>query len=167
MTGLLLAGLFAAAMSSLDSGINSMTASLVSDWLGGREVGMRTNRWLTFGFGVGVTLIACLLSLINSPVFDILLSIAGATLGLLLAVLMMGMLLPRVNTLGCDLWSDCRISHVRRHSHLDSQFGANRVGATRAVCGAQGQHLVGRSVHQRADSGRRSAREPFHSATAR
>ena len=32
--------------------------------------------------------------------FDILLSIAGATLGLLLAVLMLGMLVPRVNTLG-------------------------------------------------------------------
>ena len=100
MTGLILAGLFAAAMSSLDSGINSMTATLVTDWLYGREIGTTANRWLTVGFGTGVTVIACLLSLINSPVFDILLSIAGATLGLLLAVLMMGMLLPRVNTVG-------------------------------------------------------------------
>ncbi len=100
MTGLILAGLFAAAMSSLDSGINSMTATLVTDWLNGREVGTRANRCLTVAFGAGVTFIACLLSLIDSPVFDILLSIAGATLGLLLAVLMMGMLLPRVNTLG-------------------------------------------------------------------
>ena len=100
MTGLLLAGLFAAAMSSLDSGINSMTASLVTDWLGGREVGTLMNRCLTAAFGIGVTLIACLLSLINSPVFDILLSISGATLGLLLAVLMMGMLSRRVNTTG-------------------------------------------------------------------
>ena len=100
MVGLILAGLFAAAMSSLDSGINSMTATLVTDWMNGREVGTFTNRCLTAGFGVGVTFIACLLSLINSPVFDILLSIAGATLGLLLAVLMMGMLLPRVNTVG-------------------------------------------------------------------
>jgi len=100
MIGLILAGLFAAAMSSLDSGINSMTASLVTDWLNGREVGTFTNRCLTFSFGAGVTLIACLLSLIDSPVFDILLSIAGATLGLLLAVLMMGLLLPRANTIG-------------------------------------------------------------------
>ena len=61
---------------------------------------MFTNRCLTVGFGVGVTFISCWLSLIDSPVFDILLSIAGATLGLLLAVLMMGMLLPRVNTVG-------------------------------------------------------------------
>ncbi|MAV36267.1 MAG: hypothetical protein CMJ59_12515 [Planctomycetaceae bacterium] len=100
MTGLILAGLFAASMSSLDSGINSMTATLVTDWMRGREVGTAVNRGLTVLFGVAVTGIACLLSLIDSPVFDILLSIAGATLGLLLAVLMMGMLIPRVNTLG-------------------------------------------------------------------
>ena len=100
MTGIILAGLFAASMSSLDSGINSMTATLVTDWLGGREMGTAVNRYLTTLFGMAVTTIACLLSLINSPVFDILLSIAGATLGLLLAVLMLGMLNQRVNTLG-------------------------------------------------------------------
>ncbi|MBM84054.1 MAG: hypothetical protein CMJ78_26170 [Planctomycetaceae bacterium] len=100
MTGLILAGLFAAAMSSLDSGINSMTATLVTDWLHGRQVTTVTSRKLTLLFGVCVTGIACLLSMINSPVFDILLSIAGATLGLLLAVLMMGMFLRRANTVG-------------------------------------------------------------------
>jgi SSS family transporter len=100
MTGLILAGLFAAAMSSLDSGINSMTASLVTDWYRGKELGTRTNRCLTAIFGIGVTVIACLLSLIDKGVFDILLSIAGATLGLLLSVLMMGMLISRANTIG-------------------------------------------------------------------
>lgn len=100
MVGLILAGVFAAAMSSLDSGINSMSASFVTDWKNGQELGTTANRVLTVIFGVTVTSIACGLSLINSPVFNILLAIAGATLGLLLAVLMMGMLLPRVNTLG-------------------------------------------------------------------
>ncbi len=100
MTGLILAGLFAAAMSSLDSGINSMTATLVTDWYNGRELGTTTNRLLTGLFGLGVTGIACLLAQIDQGVFNILLSIAGATLGLLLAVLMLGMLVPRVNTTG-------------------------------------------------------------------
>lgn len=100
MTGLILAGLFAAAMSSLDTGINNMAATVVTDWLNGREVGMKTNRILTFTFGAVVTAAACLLSMINSPVFDLLLSISGATLGLLLAVLLLGMLLPRANTIG-------------------------------------------------------------------
>ena len=100
MMGLLLAGLFAASMSSLDSGINSMTATLVTDWFRGREIGMTANRGLTVVFGLAVTAIASALSLINSPVFDILIAIAGTTLGLLLGVLMMGMLLPRVNSTG-------------------------------------------------------------------
>jgi len=100
MVGLILAGLFAAAMSSLDSGINSMTATLVTDWMKGRELGMTSNRLLTCVFGLIVTCIACLFSLIDSPVFDILIAVAGSTLGLLLAVLMLGMLVPRVNTLG-------------------------------------------------------------------
>jgi len=100
MTGLILAGLFAAAMSSLDSGINSMTATLVTDWFHGKELGTSINRILTGFFGICVTGIACLLAMIDSPVFDILLSIAGATLGLLLAILMLGMLVPRVNTTG-------------------------------------------------------------------
>lgn len=100
MTGLILAGLFAASMSSMDTGINSMTATVVTDWLNGREVGIGMNRCLTFVFGATVTVTACFLSLIDSPVFDLLLSIAGTTLGLLLAVLMLGMFIPRANTLG-------------------------------------------------------------------
>lgn len=100
MTGLILAGLFAAAMSSLDTGINSMTATVVTDWLNGREVGARINRLLTLLFGVVATGTACGLSMIDSPVFDVLLSIAGTTLGLLMAVLLLGMLVPRANTAG-------------------------------------------------------------------
>jgi len=100
MTGMILAGLFAAAMSSLDTGINSMTATVVEDWKNGRELGVRTNRLLTLGFGSAVTLTACALSLIDSPVFDLFVSLAGATLGLLFAVLMLGMLVPRANTFG-------------------------------------------------------------------
>ena len=100
MTGLILAGLFAAAMSSLDTGINSMTATMVTDWLNGREIGIRANRLLTLAFGAVTTLAACMLSLIDSPVFDVLLSVSGATLGLLLSVLLLGMLLPRANTIG-------------------------------------------------------------------
>ncbi len=100
MTGMILAGLFAAAMSSLDTGINSMTATVVEDWKTGAELGVRTNRLLTLAFGGAVTLTACVLSRIDSPVFDLFISIAGATLGLLFAVLMLGMLDARATTAG-------------------------------------------------------------------
>lgn len=100
ITGLLLAGLFAAAMSSLDSGINSMTATLVTDWYKGRDMGRGTNRKLTLIFGVAVTGAGCLMAFINAPVFDILLSVAGATLGLLLSILMVGLFLPQATSVG-------------------------------------------------------------------
>lgn len=100
MLGLLLAGLFAAAMSSMDSGINSMSASLVTDWLGGREVGATLNRAFTILFGLAAISTACLIQLIDMPIFLILMSIAGAFLGVLLGVLLLGMLVRRANTTG-------------------------------------------------------------------
>ena len=98
MTGLLLAGLFAAAMSSMDSGINSMTATLVIDWFRGREVGMFLNRLFTVLFGIIAITIGCLIQLIDMPVFHILMSIAGAFLGVLLGVILLGLTVRRANT---------------------------------------------------------------------
>jgi SSS family transporter len=98
MTGLLLAGVFAAAMSSLDSSINSMTATVVHDWMRGREVGANVNRVLTGAFGALAVAIACVLQTINLPIFSILMSVTGATMGVLLAVLLLGMLVKRANT---------------------------------------------------------------------
>jgi len=100
ITGLLLAGLFAAAMSSLDSGINSMVATLVTDWYKGRNMGKGTNRKLTLIFGVLVTGIGCLMSFSNLPVFDLLLSVSGATLGLLLSILLVGLLYRKATSTG-------------------------------------------------------------------
>lgn len=100
MLGLVLAGLFAAAMSSLDTGINSMTATVVTDWKNGAELGTTMTRIVPLLFGSLATGTACLLSVVKLPVFDILLSVSGATLGLLMAVLLMGMLSKRANTVG-------------------------------------------------------------------
>ena len=100
ITGLLLAGLFAAAMSSLDSGINSMVATLVTDWFHGRDMGRGTNRLLTLIFGVLVTAIGCIMSFSKLPVFDLLLSVGGATLGLLLSILLVGLLYRKATTEG-------------------------------------------------------------------
>jgi len=103
MTGLLLAGLFAAAMSSLDSTINSMTASVVTDWMHGREVGPRVNRLLTAAFGSAAVVVACVLQTIDMPIFTILMSVSGAALGVLLAVLLLGLLVKRANAVSAYL----------------------------------------------------------------
>ena len=100
ITGLLLAGLFAAAMSSLDSGINSMVATLVTDWFKGKDMGPGRNRILTLVFGVLVTGVGCIMSFSRLPVFDLLLSVGGATLGLLLSILLVGLLYRKATTAG-------------------------------------------------------------------
>lgn len=65
VTGLVIAGLFAAAMSSIDSGVNSITAVVMTDLLGrfGRKpeserAQVRFSRWLAFGIGVTVVLLS-------------------------------------------------------------------------------------------------------------
>jgi SSS family transporter len=100
LSGLLLAGLFAAVMSTIDSGINSLTAVVVYDWLGGRHVHVRSSRWLCVQFGIAVILAALVAPYVGDSVISIIMKIAGAFLGLLLGVYLMGLLVPRANTGG-------------------------------------------------------------------
>ena len=52
LTGLILAGLFAAAMSTIDSGINGVTSVIIYDWYSGTRFGVRVSRMLTAGLGM-------------------------------------------------------------------------------------------------------------------
>jgi Na+/proline symporter len=100
LAGLLVAGLFAAVMSTIDSGINSLTAVVVYDWLSGRNLPVAWSRLLCALFGAAVIGAAILASHLEEGVIDIIIGIAGSFLGLLLAVFLMGMLVPRANTAG-------------------------------------------------------------------
>ncbi len=102
LTGLLLAGLFAAGMSTIDSGINSLTAVIVKDWLPDRELslGVRFSRIVTFGLGMVIILSSLLVPLIGQFVIEQIAKIAGTFLGLLLGVYFLGMLTRRATTRG-------------------------------------------------------------------
>ena len=100
LTGLLLAALFAAAMSSIDSGINSLTALVVCDWLSGRQLKVGVSRLLCFLFGIGVIVAALLVPRLGEHVFDIVMKIAGTFLGLLFGVFLLGLVVSRANTGG-------------------------------------------------------------------
>ena len=100
LSGLLLAGLFAAVMSTIDSGINSLTAVVVYDWLGGRRVPLLASRLLCLLFGICVIAAALLAPYLDEHVIDIISKIAGSFLGLLLGVFLLGLLVPRGNTAG-------------------------------------------------------------------
>lgn len=98
--GLILAGLFAAAMSTIDSGINGVSSVIVFDWLGGRELPLRYSRILTAALGVVVILSAVWVHAMRSNVIDVITAVAGTSLGMLMAVFLLGMFLPRANQPG-------------------------------------------------------------------
>jgi len=100
LTGLILAGLFAAAMSTMDSGINGVTSVIVYDWLAGRELPLRVNRILTTVLGAIVVLAAILVPFIGKNVIDIIMVIAGTCLGMLLAIYLLGMFTCSANLPG-------------------------------------------------------------------
>ena len=103
LIGLLLAGLLAAAMSSMDSGINSMTASAVCDWSSNRELKLSQSRLLCGIFGIAAVTMAVVFYYRGGNVFPLIMKIAGMFFGLLLAVFLLGMLVRRANTPGVSI----------------------------------------------------------------
>ncbi len=98
--GLLVAGLFAAAMSTIDSGINSLTAVLVYDWLSGRELRLVWSRLLCGLFGIAVIGAAMVVPYLDPRVIGMITWIAGTFLGLLLGLYLLGLFVPRANAPG-------------------------------------------------------------------
>ena len=103
LTGLLVAGLFAAAMSTIDSGINSLTAVVVCDWLSGRNPSVRLSRLLCAVFGVAIVLSALAVPHLAKNVIGMITTVAGTFLGLLLGLFLLGMFVRRANTAGAIL----------------------------------------------------------------
>lgn len=100
LIGLILAGLFAAAMSTMDSGINGVTSVIVYDWLAGKELPLKVSRILTMVLGIIVIAAAIFVPFIDKRVIDITMVIAGTCLGMLLAIYLLGMLIRRANLAG-------------------------------------------------------------------
>jgi SSS family solute:Na+ symporter len=100
LVGLILAGLFAAAMSTIDSGINGVTSVIVYDWLSGKELPLRVGRILTSVLGIVVIGAAILVPVLGDTVFEIIGVIAGTSLGMLLAIYLLGMFMPHANLPG-------------------------------------------------------------------
>ncbi|UCD50413.1 MAG: sodium/solute symporter [Phycisphaerales bacterium] len=97
LTGLILAGLFAAAMSTVDSGINGVTSVIIYDWLAGRQLPLRISRILTAALGSIVIGAALFVPVLGDTVLGIITAIAGTSLGMLLAVYLLGMFVRRAN----------------------------------------------------------------------
>jgi len=116
VAGLLIAALYAATMSSVDSGINSCTTAFMVDFWRRLKYGqvhvpkaaeegaeaqhdLRMARWLTLGIGVAVTIIACFVGRLGSIIV-----IAGKLIngfcGPMFAIFLLGMVTRRARSLG-------------------------------------------------------------------
>ena len=104
LSGLVIAALFAVAMSSLDSGINSVATVLTVDFIRKRRPDLSDRqelslaRWLSVGIGTGCTLLA--VGLMMTPdhfnIIDISSRTFNCALGPLAAMFIVGMFLPHV-----------------------------------------------------------------------
>ena len=89
LKGLLLAGVLAAAMSTLSSSINSLASSTVNDWLK-RTDDLRLSRLVSLGWGLVLMLVAVMFTSKESPVVELGLQIASYTYGGLLGLFLLG-----------------------------------------------------------------------------
>ncbi|NLS95516.1 MAG: hypothetical protein GXX96_25560 [Planctomycetaceae bacterium] len=100
LVGLMLAGLFAAAMSTIASGINGVASVIAYDWAGRKELSLNASRRLTVVLGALVIIAALLAPAFGSNVINIISTVAGTMLGGLLAIFLLGMFVPRANSAG-------------------------------------------------------------------
>ncbi len=99
---LLIAALLSAAMSSLDSALNALSAATSRDFLEtpDRPLSIRANRLVTLAWGIAVTAIAFIAGGIADTVVEAINKIGSAFYGPVLAAFGAGILLPRVSATG-------------------------------------------------------------------
>ena len=92
VSGLLLAGIIAAAMSTLSSTVNSLASSTLFDLVKKNSLG--TSRWLTFLWGAVLIVFASLFEDSDNAVIELGLTIASYTYGAQLGVFALSLLVP-------------------------------------------------------------------------
>jgi len=101
--GLLVIGLLAAALSTLEGGFNSIASVLTFDLLDRRSTSARLNRGITVLIGAGVIGTALLAPYIGKNFIDQITAVASTFLGMLLGVYVLGMFSTRANAGGATL----------------------------------------------------------------
>ncbi len=86
--GLLLAGVLSAAMSTLSSSINSLSSSVINDWMGGNKT-IKESQFISLLWGMVLILIALLFDESDSAIVIVGLQIASFTYGGLLGLFLL------------------------------------------------------------------------------
>ncbi len=111
LRGFVVAGVFAAAISSLDAVLAALAQTVLHAWMPGhaRDDGraLRTSRWLILGFGVLIAAVAWAMDPLSrsyASLLDLGLSMAGYTQGALLAAFLLALRWPQIGGSGW-LWA--------------------------------------------------------------
>lgn len=110
LSGLLLAGILAAAMSTLSSSLSALSSSTVNDIVGrlrrrplsDRE-GLRLGRWATIGWGIAFILPATVFESDSGSIVILALGIAGITYGGLLGAFLFGIANRRASAVDANI----------------------------------------------------------------
>lgn len=110
LSGIVIAGIFAASMSSVDSSIHSSTTVIMRDFMKGTSLTEKQNvtlaRWITAGIGILGTGIAIVMTFFDiNSVWDIILEFAGLFTGAMTGVFILGIFSSRANGKGAIIGS--------------------------------------------------------------
>ena len=126
VSGLMVTAIFAAAMSSVDSGINSLSTVIVNDWIKPwrrqpvEASDVTLARWLTVALGVLATLAAMYAARIGNIV-EMWMGIMGLFAAPILSIFVLGLLTRRAHFLGWLVGAACGIALtvVLRRAYAD------------------------------------------------
>ncbi|MDN5894875.1 MAG: sodium:solute symporter [Nocardioides sp.] len=114
VSGLLLAGILAAAMSTLSSSLSALSSSTVTDVYGlirktpmTDEEGLRVGRWATIGWGLAFIAPAAFFKSDSGSIVILALGIAGITYGALLGSFALGLFNKRARTADANIAFVC------------------------------------------------------------
>jgi SSS family transporter len=126
VSGLIIAALFAAAMSSVDSGLNSLTTVILCDIAGplrnrapGNEFAVSTARIMTFGLGLLATLVALLVYQHIGGIIKAFYTFMGLFSAPVLAFFLLGMLTRRANFYGWLIATAISVIGIGYFKHHD------------------------------------------------
>ena len=130
VAGLVVSAILAAAMSSLDSGLNSVTTVLTVDWLGRLGDGSRSEarklwlaRWLTIGIGVLVLALACAVGLVPGNIIEVMLKTQGLFFAPMAGLFLMALFIPFSTGAGAIVGAACGLVTATAIAYWDVLTG--------------------------------------------
>ena len=126
VAGLVVSAILAAAMSSLDSGLNSVTTVVTVDWLGSAENDEQSQarrlsmaRWMTFGIGMLVLALACTIGFIPGNITDVVIKSSGLFFGPMAGLFLMALFVPFATPAGTIVGAACGLVSATLFAYWD------------------------------------------------